>query len=156
MTYIRPLLRIAFLLNWTLSVTVAQTGIHVIHPLKLEQVKINDLFWSPKLKVWDTKTVYDVFNKLEGLYEPDRKDLIDEKTKIGRTRNAFLNFDLVAQGKKNTGQHDGPPGMMDWYTKPFAEPPTYWPNILTLNWSRKLIPTSTELLPHRLPTRMGI
>lgn len=88
-----------------------QTRTHSIHPLKLEQVSVNDLFWSPKLKVWDAKTVYDVFDKLEGNYEPDRKDLIDEKAKMGRTRNAFLNFDLVAQGKKNTGQHDGPP----WY-----------------------------------------
>src|SRR5207237_609249 len=70
-----------------------------------------DLFWSPKLKVWDKTTVYDVFNKLEGNYEPDRKDLIEEKAKWGRTRNAFLNFDRVAKGDKNTGQHDGPP----WY-----------------------------------------
>ncbi|UFH57063.1 glycoside hydrolase family 127 protein [Spirosoma sp. KNUC1025] len=89
----------------------AQTRTHIIHPLKLEQVSVNDLFWSPKLKVWDAKTVYDVFDKLEGTYEPDRKDLIEEKAKLGRTRNAFLNFDLVAQGKKNTGNHDGPP----WY-----------------------------------------
>ena len=88
-----------------------QVRTHIIHPLKLEQVRVNDLFWSPKLTVWDSITVYDVFDKLEGKYEPDRKELIEEKTKLGRTRNAFLNFDLVAQGKKNTGSHDGPP----WY-----------------------------------------
>ncbi|MES1226243.1 MAG: beta-L-arabinofuranosidase domain-containing protein, partial [Bacteroidota bacterium] len=41
----------------------------------------------------------------------DRPDIIAEKTKLGRTRNAFLNFDMVAQGKKNTLTHDGPP----WY-----------------------------------------
>ena len=40
-----------------------------------------------------------------------QKDLIDEKQKWGRTRNAFLNFDRVAAGQKNTQVHDGPP----WY-----------------------------------------
>ncbi|UOE46538.1 glycoside hydrolase family 127 protein [Mucilaginibacter sp. SMC90] len=83
----------------------------IIQPLAFQQVKVDDGFWSPKLKVWTTKTVYDVFDKLEGKYEPDRPDIIAEKAKLGRTRNAFLNFDLVAQGKKNTGAHDGPP----WY-----------------------------------------
>jgi DUF1680 family protein len=83
----------------------------VIHPLTFQQVRVDDPFWSPKLKVWDTKTVYDVFDKLEGKYEPDRPDIIAEKAKLGRTRNAFLNFDMVAQGKKNTQLHDGPP----WY-----------------------------------------
>ena len=87
------------------------TSIHIIHPLDVAQVKINDKFWSPKSAVWNKTTVYDVFNKLEGKYEPDRKDLIDEKVKWGRTRNAFLNFDRVAQGKRNINLHDGPP----WY-----------------------------------------
>lgn len=110
------LLGLVLALQFSLSapVVVAQSTrlhTHIIHPLALDQVKVNDLFWSPKLKVWDSRTVYDVFDKLEGHYEPDRKDLIEEKVKLGRTRNAFLNFDWVAQGKKNTGQHDGPP----WY-----------------------------------------
>ncbi|HTK18736.1 MAG TPA: beta-L-arabinofuranosidase domain-containing protein [Mucilaginibacter sp.] len=83
----------------------------VIQPLDFQQVKIEDSFWSPKMKVWTTKTVYDVFDKLEGKYDPDRPDIAAEKAKLGRTRNAFLNFDLVAQGKKNIGTHDGPP----WY-----------------------------------------
>lgn len=86
-------------------------GIHAIRPLNIAQVKINDGFWSPKSAVWNRTTVYDVFDKLEGKYEPDRKDLIDEKAKWGRTRNAFLNFDRVARGERNTNQHDGPP----WY-----------------------------------------
>jgi DUF1680 family protein len=94
------------------TVMAQQTDkVHIIKPLSLEEVKIDDPFWSPKLKVWTTKTVYDVFDKLEGKYEPDRKDIIEEKAKLGRTRNAFLNFDLVAQGKKNIKTHDGPP----WY-----------------------------------------
>ena len=83
----------------------------VLHPLDLRQVRVDDGFWSPRLKTWSTETVYDVLDKLEGKYEPDRPDIIAEKAKWGRTRNAFLNFDLVAQGKKDIGQHDGPP----WY-----------------------------------------
>ncbi|MGC4037967.1 MAG: glycoside hydrolase family 127 protein [Chitinophagaceae bacterium] len=82
-----------------------------VKPLPPEAVTIHDAFWSPKLAVWDNKTVYDVFDKLEGNYEPDRQNLIDEKAKWGRTRNAFLNFDRVAEGKKDINLHDGPP----WY-----------------------------------------
>lgn len=82
-----------------------------IHPLDLRQVRVDDGFWSPRLKTWRSETVYDVLDKLEGKYEPDRADIIAEKAQWGRTRNAFLNFDLVAQGKKNIGKHDGPP----WY-----------------------------------------
>ncbi len=85
--------------------------VHVIHPLSLRDVKVNDAFWSPKYNVWDSVTVYDVFDKLEGKYVPDRDDIIKEKQEMGRTRNAFLNFDLVAQGKTNINTHDGPP----WY-----------------------------------------
>ncbi|MCD8739768.1 glycoside hydrolase family 127 protein [Mucilaginibacter roseus] len=82
-----------------------------IKPVDVKHVKINNGFWSPKLKVIHDVTVYDVLDKLEGNYKPDREDLIKEKEKTGRTRNAFLNFDRVAQGKSNIGQFDGPP----WY-----------------------------------------
>lgn len=88
-----------------------QSATQVIRPLKIEDVKINDAFWSPRLTVWSTKTVYDVFDKLEGKYVPDRQDLIDEKKRLGYTRNALVNFDRVANHEKNTGVHDGPP----WY-----------------------------------------
>lgn len=80
-----------------------------IAPLKLTQVKIVDSFWSPKLQVWDKKTVYDVFDKLEGKYEPDQKSLIDDKNRLGHTRNAFANFDRVAQGEKGTKVFEGEP-----------------------------------------------
>jgi len=92
-------------------VFAAQAQQHTIHPLALQSVKVNDSFWSPKIKVWNTVTVYDVLNKLEGKYEPDRPDIKAEKEKLGHTRDAFHNFDLVAQGKSNINQHDGPP----WY-----------------------------------------
>jgi DUF1680 family protein len=85
--------------------------VKIINPVNLKDVKIQDGFWLPKLKVWDTKTVYDVLDKLEGKYIPDRKDIIEEKQKLGRTTNAFLNFDRVAQKQKDTKIHDGPP----WY-----------------------------------------
>lgn len=89
----------------------AQAPAAKLTALPLESVTIQDAFWSPKLKVWDTKTVYDVLDKLEGKYVPDRKDIADELRKTGRTRNAFYNFDLVAQGRKDLNAHDGPP----WY-----------------------------------------
>jgi DUF1680 family protein len=95
-------------------VLVAQTSggnYHILQLPKLTDVKINDPFWTPKFKVWSAITIKDVFDKFDGKYEPDRKYLIDEKAKIGRTRDAFLNFDLVAQGKRGIGQHDGP----EWY-----------------------------------------
>lgn len=82
-----------------------------LKPVALNQVKIKDTFWSPKLKVWYSKTIYDVLDKLEGKYDPDLDDMIKEKAEKGRTRNAFLNFDLVAQGNKAIGSSDGPP----WY-----------------------------------------
>lgn len=86
-------------------------NIHPIKPVQLHDVKIHDAFWSPKLAVWHEKTVYDVLDKLEGKYEPDLEDIIKEEAERGRTRNAFLNFDLVARGKQAIGTSDGPP----WY-----------------------------------------
>lgn len=82
---------------------------HHLQTPSLTSVHINDAFWSPRLKLWRTKTVYDVFDKLEGKYEPDRNDLIEEKQKKGSTRNAFLNFDRVAAGEKDTKNFDGLP-----------------------------------------------
>lgn len=110
---IKRFIAIAFLFLPACITTYSQTETttHIIHPLSLRDVKVTDSFWSPKYKVWNTTTVYDVFDKLEGKYEPDRPDIIKEKEKMGRTRNAFLNFDLVAQGKTNINTHDGPP----WY-----------------------------------------
>lgn len=109
---IKPLLLLTFfLLILSGQVKSQNRGIHIIEPLGLEQVRIEDGFWGPKLKIWNNHTVYDVLDKLEGKYEPDREDIVKEKEKTGRTRNAFLNFDLVAQGKKNIGSSDGPP----WY-----------------------------------------
>jgi DUF1680 family protein len=75
------------------------------------EVTIKDAFWSPRLKVWHTKTAYDVLNKLEGKYVPDREDLIKEKATLGHTRNAFANFDRVAKGEKDSKKSEGPP----WY-----------------------------------------
>ncbi len=99
------LLAIYFIPNLT------NAQVHIIQPLPLQDVTIQDAFWSPKLKVWDTKTVYDVLDKLEGKYETAAPVNKKEKGKSGPTNNAFLNFDRVAHGDKNTKLHDGPP----WY-----------------------------------------
>lgn len=74
-------------------------------------VEIKDVFWSPRLELWRSTTVNDVFDKFEGQYEPEGKYLERDFKELGETRNAFLNFDLVAQGKRAMGKHHGPP----WY-----------------------------------------
>lgn len=77
---------------------------------ELNQVQINDPFWSPKLELWSKLTVNDVFDKFDGKHEPHvGEHLYDVKQSIGRTQDAFLNFDLVARGERGIGQHDGPP-----------------------------------------------
>jgi DUF1680 family protein len=58
----------------------------------IQQVAIDDAFWSPRLKVWRKVTIPDCFTK----FENDRG-------------GALNNFDRVRDGKR--GQHAGPP----WY-----------------------------------------
>ena len=65
---------------------------------------------APSL-LWQRKTVNDVFDKFEGKYEPQGRSLERDFKFLGTTRDAFLNFDLVAQGKRDIGKHHGPP----WY-----------------------------------------
>lgn len=57
-------------------------------PVPIKDVTIDDAFWSPKMKVWNTRTINDVFDKFE---------------KYG----GFRNFDRVAAGAK--GGHQGDP-----------------------------------------------
>jgi len=82
-----------------------------IHPLRFSDVRVEDSFWSPKFKIWSSKTTFDVFDKLEGKHEPEPPDVIAGKEKLPPARNAFQNFDWVAEGKKNTQTHLGLP----WY-----------------------------------------
>lgn len=78
----------------------------------IEQVKIMDAFWGPKFEKWRTITVNDVFNKFDGNYHPQASSYLEKDfEKLGTTRNAFYNFDLVAAGKRGIGKHNGPP----WY-----------------------------------------
>ena len=62
---------------------------------EVSQVKIEDAFWKPKLDLWQKVTVNDVFDKFEGkhLEHP------------GKFCNTFENFDRVAKGERNIGQH---------------------------------------------------
>ncbi|SDE91042.1 DUF1680 family protein [Mucilaginibacter pineti] len=102
---------IKILLTGTIAIAVGNKVAiaQQLTPVDIKNVVINDTFWSPKLNTLHTVTVYDVLDKLEGKYQPDRDDLIQEKEKTGRTRDAFLNFDRVAQEKTSTGESDGPP-----------------------------------------------
>lgn len=78
---------------------------------KIVTVKVNDSFWSPGLERWEAVTVNDVFDKFEGKYTPEGIHLEKDFKIMGETRDAFKNFDLVAEGKRGIGKHHGPP----WY-----------------------------------------
>lgn len=94
------------------SIAFSQNGHSAPGVLKnVTDVKIEDAYWKPKMELWRKTTANDVFDKFEGNYELQGSELIDDAKKLGRTRNAFVNFDLVAQGKRGIGLHDGPP----WY-----------------------------------------
>lgn len=74
-----------------------------LHLPELNEVRIEDAFWSPKLDIWRKITTNDVLNKFEGKYTPFPGST--------DTRNAFRNFDRVAEGQRDIKQHDGP----EWY-----------------------------------------
>ena len=74
-----------------------------LHLPELNEVRIEDAFWSPKLDIWRKITANDVLNKFEGKYTPFPGST--------DTRNAFRNFDRVAEGQRDIKQHDGP----EWY-----------------------------------------
>jgi len=63
-----------------------------LHPVPIQQVTVNDAFWTPKRDVWQRVTIIDAFTK----FENDRG-------------GALNNFDRVRDGLK--GNHAGPP----WY-----------------------------------------
>ncbi len=70
------------------TATTANNGIsqdlHVLAPVPLEQVVVDDEFWSPKRKVWQQITVRDCFAK----FERDRGGAINnfDKVRAGRDR----------------------------------------------------------------------
>lgn len=75
----------------------------ILHLPELDQVRIEDAFWSPKLETWRKITANDVLDKFEGKYTPFPG--------WDDTRDAFRNFDRVAEGQRDIKQHDGP----EWY-----------------------------------------
>ncbi|MGQ8338614.1 glycoside hydrolase family 127 protein [Sunxiuqinia sp. A32] len=107
----RTALLIILLLSMSTAIFSKNDGAILKSSQNVTDVKINDTFWKPKLDLWRKTTAYDVFDKFEGKYEPQSDELIKDKERLGRTRDAFLNFDAVAKGERGTGIHDGPP----WY-----------------------------------------
>lgn len=81
----------------------------ILHLPELDQVRIEDAFWSPKLETWRKITANDVLDKFEGKYTPFPG--------WDDTRDAFRNFDRVAEGQRDIKQHDGP----EWYDGPVYE-----------------------------------
>lgn len=76
----------------TIRSSAAETELHRLTPVPLQQVTIEDEFWSPKLKTWQEVTIRDAWTK----FDNDRGGAIN-------------NFDRVRDGK--TGNHAGP----EWY-----------------------------------------
>jgi hypothetical protein len=74
------------------SASADDTRRHPLTPVPIQQVVIDDTFWSPKIKVWREVTIADCFAK----FEKDRG-------------GALNNFDRVRDGK--SGGHAGP----EWY-----------------------------------------
>ncbi len=71
---------------------VGESMPNMLTPVPIQQVVIDDEFWSPKRKIWREVTIGDCFDK----FEHDRGGAIN-------------NFDRVRDGK--SGGHAGPP----WY-----------------------------------------
>jgi len=65
---------------------------HPLRPVPIQQVVIDDAFWTPKRAVWQTVTIRDALTKFENDHS-----------------GAFNNFDRVRDGLR--GGHAGPP----WY-----------------------------------------
>jgi len=84
--------------TWGQKVTNSMPGqgapsaeaLHSLNPVPIEQVVIEDEFWSPKRKVWQEVTLRDCLRK----FESDRG-------------GAFSNFDKVRDGRRKG--HAGPP-----------------------------------------------
>ncbi|MGO9109933.1 MAG: beta-L-arabinofuranosidase domain-containing protein [Thermoguttaceae bacterium] len=87
----RTLLNAAIILTATTALASAQAiRPHPLIPIPIQQVVVEDEFWSPKLKLWREVTIPDCFAKFE-------KD------------GALTNFDRIRDG--TGGEHGGPP----WY-----------------------------------------
>ncbi len=86
----RPLIIATILTVLVILASAADAKPHRLTPVPIQQVTIQDSFWSPKLKVWRDVTIPDCFAK----FEQD---------------GALANFDKVRDGIG--GKHSGPP----WY-----------------------------------------
>src|SRR5580698_3936874 len=78
------------LLGFCASGQETNEPIHRLTPVPIQQVTIDDPFWSPKIQLWRQVTLQDCFEK----FDHD---------------GAFTNFDRVRDGQ--SGGHGGPP----WY-----------------------------------------
>jgi DUF1680 family protein len=78
------------LLGFCASGQETNEPIHRLTPVPIQQVTIDDPFWSPKIQLWREVTLQDCFEK----FDHD---------------GAFTNFDRVRDGQ--SGGHGGPP----WY-----------------------------------------
>jgi len=74
-----------------------------VRPASAESVKIVDSFWSPRMEQWSGKTVNYLFDKFEG------RDILPGQMYGWPLTDAFANFDRVAAGERDCGEHAGFP-----------------------------------------------
>ena len=115
------------------SAVQGQTG--KVQFANIENVKVNDAFWSPKFKTWNEVTINDVLNKFEGKH-----------TNAPEQHNAFCNFDKVAKGERGTSESRG---STDLSMNRFGVLQIIWSCIRIKNWKHVLTDISTVSKQHK-------
>jgi DUF1680 family protein len=80
------------------AIAASTIGPNDLRSVPVEKVIVTDSFWAPRLQLFRTTTINDVFTKFEGYH--------DSQISQG---DAFSNFDRVAQGQLGAGGHVGDP-----------------------------------------------
>ena len=73
---------------------------------EVNQVKIEDTFWKPKLNLWQKVTVNDVFDKFEGKHLEHPGEFCNTKTSIG-----WRKVNAISDGMQEL------PGSMGLFTR---------------------------------------
>ena len=118
------------------SAVQGQTG--KVQFANIENVKVNDAFWSPKFKTWNEVTINDVLNKFEGKH-----------TNAPEQHNAFCNFDKGP--KVNVAHRDTSEsrGSTDLSMNRFGVLQIIWSCIRIKNWKHVLTDISTVSKQHK-------
>lgn len=103
-TFLKFLVPAAAVMSILISCKQADTTAPLT-PSALSDVHIADYFWAPRIQQWSTTTTNYLFDKFEG------KDVPENIASEWAYTDAFRNFDRVAAGERDCGEHAGYP----WY-----------------------------------------